>query len=76
MCQRANISWENASEKCLELLQQGELLLETKLFRYIKNGNLFFPCKLDGNNKYVVTTILLYNSMVECRFQNIIDLYD
>lgn len=76
LIERANILGKDAKDKCLELILAGELLLETDVFRYIRNGNLFFPCKNEGDNTYTVTTVLLYDEMVENRFQNIVDMYN
>lgn len=74
MAQRNKVPFDLAEEKCLDTIHTGKLLLETDLFRYIKNGNLFFPCKKEGNI-YTVTTVLLWDSMVEKRFQKVIDNY-
>ena len=67
---------DEAESKCLELISTGELLLETELFRYIRNGDFFFPCKIESPNKCVITTVLLYDNMVKDRFQNIVDMYN
>ena len=68
--------YDETENKCLELISTGELLLETELFRYIKNDDFFFPCKIESKNKYIVTTILRYDDMVKDRFQNIVDMYN
>ena len=71
------MKFQNANETCLHLISTGKLLLETPIFRYIKNGNLFFPCKKKSgfSNVYKVCTVLLYDEMVKKRFQKIIDIY-
>jgi hypothetical protein len=76
MYQRGEVSMDEAESKCLDLISTGELLLETELFRYIRNGDFFFPCKIESKNKHVVTTTLLYDNMVKDRFQNIVDMYN
>lgn len=65
-----------ASHRGKKLIRSGKLLLETKVFRYVRNGDLFFPCKIVGKNVYLVTTVLNYDEMVKDRFQNIVDRYD
>lgn len=74
MYQRNKVPFSQAEEKCYESIHNGKLLLETDKYRYIKNGNLFLPCKKDGNT-YELKTILLWDTMVEKRFQNVIDNY-
>jgi hypothetical protein len=76
--QRGNSNFENAEKDCTELITNGQLLLETEVFRYVKNGNLFFPCKKEDDleNTYMVTTVLLFDRMVQNRFQKIVDMYD
>jgi hypothetical protein len=76
MFQRGEVSMDEAESKCLNLISKGELLLETELFRYIKNGDFFFPCKIESTNEHVITTVLLYDNMVKDRFQNIVDMYN
>jgi hypothetical protein len=73
--ERGNFDINVANFKCKELINDGELMLETDDFRYIKNGNLFFPCKNEGDNIYTITTVLIYDEMVRNRFQNIVDSY-
>ena len=76
MFERGEVSMDEAESKCLDLVSTGELLLETDLFRYIRNGDFFFPCKKETLNKLVITTVLLYDNMVKDRFQNIVDMYN
>jgi hypothetical protein len=76
MYERGDIDFDEAEAKCLDLISKGELLLETDLFRYIRYEDFFFPCKMDSKNKYVLTTVLLYDSMVKDRFQTIVNMYN
>lgn len=78
LCERGNCSFDKAEEECLNYIYNGVLVLETEKFRYYRNGNLFFPCKKEDGyeNIFTVTTVLEYDSMVESRFQKIIERYD
>jgi hypothetical protein len=77
LAERNKVPFDKSEGKAIELINDGKLLLETDKFRYVKNGNLFFPLKKDTSdtNEYTLTTVLLYDSMVEKRFQQIVDIY-
>ena len=74
LAQRNRTPFSQSEERCLDYIHTGKLLLETDKYRYIKTGNLFFPYKKEGN-VYTLTTVLLWDSMVEKRFQKVIDNY-
>lgn len=77
LAERNRVPFDKSEQKAIELINEGKLLLETDKFRYVRNGNLFFPLKKDSSDthEYTLTTVLLYDSMVENRFQDIVDNY-
>lgn len=74
LAERCRVPYNKAGERCMELINEGKLLLETEKYRYIRNRNLFFPLVKEGNT-YILTTVLLFDKMVENRFQTIYDNY-
>ncbi len=77
LAERNKVPFDKSEQKAIELINEGKLLLETDKFRYVKNGNLFFPLKKDysESHEYTLTTVLLFDEMVENRFQSIVDNY-
>jgi hypothetical protein len=59
---------------CEDLVASGDIILDFDQYRYIRNGELFFPCvKIEGG--YRVKTVLTWSDMVEPYFQKIVDKY-
>lgn len=73
--QRLNIEQDIADYFIREKALQGKILLDIKNHRYIKNGELFFPCVKIKNNLYKVKSVLTWD-MVSERFQYILDNID
>lgn len=78
-CQRAaerlNISETEAKEVIEQLVSTGKVLLDTRYHRYIKNGEMFFPCIKRRDNSFIVKSVLLWD-MVKDRVQRIVDKYN
>lgn len=69
MCSR-----KNAEKAILIEIKKGIVLIDVHEHRYIKSGNLFFPCVYCGNSSYKIKSVLTWE-MVDYRLQNVIDNY-
>jgi hypothetical protein len=71
-----HLRYSQAEQKCEELADTGQLLIEIDDYRYIKNGDVYIPCMrhYKYKNAYVTKSILTWE-MVKERLQSIIDRY-
>lgn len=78
MCERVpDITREQAKLTIEEKVTNGEVMLDIDEHRYIRNGELFFPCtkwKRPDEQEYLVKSVLTWD-MVDYRIQRAIDLH-
>ena len=65
-------SKEQAKEIILYAVRNGTVLIDVEQHRYIKSGDLFFPCIKTSESSYKVKSVLPWD-MVEHRLQSAID---
>lgn len=77
--ERANCFPRFAKRHLKALVEQAELLGEFGNHRYLRYGNLFFPCTLHWKSHeqdvYVIKSVLRWD-MVKHRFQRVVDKYE
>jgi hypothetical protein len=70
-------SKEAARDHIIKMAYNGSIILESKQYRYIQNGDYYLPCikwSSRGENVYRIKTVMTWD-MVKDRFQSVVDKY-
>ena len=50
-----------------KLVEQGQVILDTGTHRYIRNGDLRFPCIKDEDGSYVIKSVIMPEMHMEAK---------
>lgn len=54
-------------EKIQDILKRGKVILETDAHRYIKSGDLRFPCAKEKDGSYIVKSVITSNMYMSAK---------